>query len=284
MSEIKKFDNSKNSLLKNSIENNQGKYRGIGLSGFNIPDIADDVVTEVLDEIENPTVSDEYITENFDYEYYQEQLEKVLSEADTDREKAVAAAMFLATRFPKLPYFWGGGHELSVEELKGINKSWGSIQAIEFGLDDDYLVGEYYPYSYDCSGFVSWCLVNAGYSLPDSTCLNTGTCSDLGEHVSITDANVLDKVNIGDLGLMKGHVGIIVDINEETNEITFAHISGTNYAYGMGLTTISTETGTITKEDVGVMPEKDKYGNSVEFNSHIGTEYFKEIVLVPYKD
>ena len=52
----------------------------------------------------------------------------------------------------------------------------------------------------------------------------------------------------------------------------------------MGITTISTETGKITKDDIGVVPEKDKYGNTIEPVSRVGNSYFEEIVLVPYKD
>lgn len=234
-------------------------------------------------EIENDNelvVSNEYINENTDLSLYQEQLNNILETTTGSRNKAVAAATFLATSFPKLPYFWGGGHECSIDNLVGINPDWGILDTIIYGGSNYYKVGEQFPYSLDCSGFVTWCLKNANYDI--NSCLGSDDCLSLGDSVSITDTEVLDFTKAGDVGWMDGHVGVVIDVNKVTKEITFAHLSGSGY--GMNITTISTETGLVTKDDQGVLPEIDKNGNTVNAANRVGKEYFTNVVSVPYED
>lgn len=236
-------------------------------------------MTITNEEDKNLSVSTKYITPDFDYKIYQQKLEANLNHTEWTRNKTVAAAIFLATEFPKLPYFWGGGHECSVEELNGINKKWGSIQQIIYKGADYYAFGENFPYAYDCSGFVSWCLINGGYNI--TSCLNTTGLGQLGPKKSLMDSKILEEVQIGDLGTMVGHVGIIVDINKETKEISFAHIS--HSGWGMNITTISTETGLITKDDLGVLPTVDKNRDPIQIIDRVGTSFCDEILFIPYK-
>lgn len=231
-------------------------------------------------------VSDEYITENFDYEKYQKILDGDLERAKGTRNKTVAAAKFLATDFPKLPYFWGGGHEIQdINQFKGINEKWGKSEKIVFGgAGDSYPVGESFPYSLDCSGFITWCLVNGGYDLKG--CLNSNTCKSLGESISMSDPNILDKTKVGDLGHTQGHVGIVIDVDKKNKEITFAHVSDSGH--GMGVTTINVETGLITKDSKGAMMSKDRFGNPITADNRVNNEkyknYFETIISVPYPD
>ncbi|MBQ9011251.1 MAG: hypothetical protein IJ093_01210 [Bacilli bacterium] len=206
-----------------------------------------------------------------------QELEEKLSLYNTVREKAVAAALFLTTNFPKLPYFWGGGHLENYEEILGINKKLGSIQTIIAGNDPYYIKDKKFIYGYDCSGFVSWCLINSGYKKINK-CLIVKEMLSLGDLINITDKNVLKKAKLGDLAWQEGHIGIIVDINKEKNEISVAH-SADSYG-GMTITTQSVTTGLITKEDFG--SEVDINRNNQKISSKISDKYFTKIILMEY--
>ena len=66
--------------------------------------------------------------------------------------------------------------------------------------------------SLDCSGFVTWCLVNGGFDPGD---LGAGPMegvmdmSDLGDHHLITEKS-LDEVKVGDLFSAEGHISILI--------------------------------------------------------------------------
>ena len=65
--------------------------------------------------------------------------------------------------------------------------------------------------SLDCSGFVTWCLVNGGFDPGD---LGAGIAeaydySDIGPRVEITEES-LDKVKVGDLFAEDGHISILI--------------------------------------------------------------------------
>ena len=104
----------------------------------------------------------------------------------------------------------------------------------------------------------------------------------LGDSISITDSEVLEFTKAGDVGWMDGHVGVVIDVDKEQKEITCAHLSGSGW--GMNITTINTETGLVTKDDQGALPEVDKNGNTVSAVKRVGKEYFTNVVSVPYED
>lgn len=214
------------------------------------------------------------IEAGFDVDDYNKKLETELSNAKGTRNKVVAAATFLSTKFPQLPYFWGGGHELSKDDMLGINPKWGSSEVCQFGGAEPYYVaGKEYPYSLDCSGFTSWCLINAGFKDIDGI-WNTNEFynNSKTQAVSITDATVMDKVQPGDFGYMAGHIGVVIEVNQDSHEITFAHVSGDN---GMNITTMSTDNGLITKDNIGK--------NDSNIN-RTGVPYFTDILLMDYPD
>lgn len=208
----------------------------------------------------------------------QKEFDKEISNCKTPREKAVVAAKFLATRFPKLPYFWGGGHELSKNDMIGIGNKFGSYQEIIYGGGDNYPVGESFIYSYDCSGFVSWCLINSGFSGINSP-LGDRDLAALGkEEVSITSENIENRVKPGDLATQNGHIGIVINVDKKNHEVSIAHIS--EGGGGMNITTQSTKTGLITKDDIGNTKDLNKNGETKE--TRIGKPYFTDIVLMDY--
>ena len=46
-----------------------------------------------------------------------------------------------------------------MDEFMGLNPNWGKNTAIVFDSNDQ-KAGEEYPYFYDCSGFVTWAMIN----------------------------------------------------------------------------------------------------------------------------
>ena len=147
------------------------------------------------------------------------------------RAAAVQAARFLTLQFPyrmnyfnengRLPYCDGEGryyHEglfLNNEKNSEIGKRvrgpncWGCpIYSVS--------VTKVLNNAFDCSGFVSWCLLNAGYDPGD---LGAGPkpdvfdLTDLGRRVQIT-ADSLDEIKNGDLMSANGHIGILIGMKD----------------------------------------------------------------------
>ena len=222
---------------------------------------------KIMNKIINNKLTDE------EYKKYSNIFNDFLAKhSKTKRERTAAAAIFLTTMFPKLPYFWGGGHNETPKELTGINQNWGMQDTIISGGDDKYILGSQWPKSLDCSGFVSWCLINGGNTLDH--CYNTFDFRNHGTVHQITERGIINKVHVGDLAdEVKGteHVGIIVDVNKDGNTITVAHCSGSGE--GMNLTTIDTNSGIVIKDEIGPTGK-----------SRVGNVYFKNVVLWNYDD
>ena len=88
-------------------------------------------------------ISKDEIKANYDYKYYNNLLNQVLDSLDTTREKTTMSAIFLATVFPHLPYFWGGGHE---KNCLGVDPEWGSEKQVTDAGSST--TGKYLPYSF----------------------------------------------------------------------------------------------------------------------------------------
>lgn len=217
----------------------------------------------------NFEVSDVNIDDNYEYFRYKYLFDKYMGlyANSSIREKSVMAAIFLATQLPKGPYFFGGGHEISMDEFMGLNPNWGKNTAIVFDSNDQ-KAGEEYPYFYDCSGFVTWAMINGGYKFVVDDCPNALDLSNLGEKKELKNID-LSSVQVGDLAWKQGHVGMIVDVDQANHEIKVAHTSYSGE--GMNITTINTDTGKIVSDSVG----------SSNVN-RIGQEYFTHITLMDY--
>ena len=63
----------------------------------------------------------------------------------------------------------------------------------------------------DCSGFITWSLLNAGYDVDD---LGAADLFKLGTKKMFDDNNVWNEIKVGDLVGRNGHVGIIVGIKD----------------------------------------------------------------------
>lgn len=219
-----------------------------------------DILSTGLDNVLKMKLNKSYdkSLEGYDYEKYQEKLEKTLNTTNGTRAKSVAAALFLATSFPHMNYFWGGGHD---KIQTGLDPSWGSPKTVTAGGSET--TGTEQPNSLDCSGYVSWSLKNGGYQIEKP--MVTGELEKLGQKVSITDPSASSS-QVGDLAYMDGHVGMI--ISKQNNNITVSHCSGSGG--GMNITTIDTATGLV----VGDATNQERIGNP----------YFTDIIKMEYKD
>ena len=82
--------------------------------------------------------------------------------------------------------------------------------------------------------------------------------------MSITSADVYNKVEPGDLAYMSGHIGVI--ISKKDNNLVIAHCSGSGE--GMNITKISTETGKVVEDSS--KPDR------------VGKNYFTDVIAMDY--
>ena len=148
------------------------------------------------------------------------------------RAGVVAAARFLSLEFKyKLNYFYENGrmtnngsfdfcdgegrylHKglyLTTSDYKDIKQSrsgpqmWGCTMYEETRKAD-------IANGLDCSGFVTWAMINAGYDIPD---YGASDLFELGTKKTFDDSSVWDEIQIGDLVGRNGHVGILVGIKD----------------------------------------------------------------------
>lgn len=203
-------------------------------------------------------INDKKITSNYNYKFYQDKLDSLLKNTSGTRNKTIASALFLATTFPHLPYFWGGGHDYI---YNGIDPSWGTSKTVTATGHET--TGTKQQYSLDCSGYVSWALKNGGYDIDKPK-----VTKELEQMGKVTNLKGIEPTTIqnGDLAYMDGHVGMIINI--ENNNITIAHCSGSGN--GMNITTIDTKTGKVVADETN--------------KERIGNVYFDRIISLVYKD
>lgn len=194
----------------------------------------------------------------YDYDYYQSLFNKAMSLATDNRTRTIMAALFLATSFPHMNYFWGGGHESICE---GLDPTWGDPRLVT--AEGSETTGTKQPNSLDCSGYVSWVLKNGGYNIEKP--MTTWELENIGEKTPLINSNEND-IKVGDLAYMDGHIGVIVRIDNK--DITISHCSGTG---GMNITKMDTTTGLVTED-------WNKEANRV------GQPYFTDIIKVNYND
>ncbi len=160
------------------------------------------------------------------------------------RAGAVAAARFLTLEFPyKISYYFENGrlngtgtHYVDGEgryyhqglylskskydqlvpgaRLRG-PQMWGcKMRSYEDDRDNGYIPGGKYPNGLDCSGFVSWTLLNGGQDVGDGGAGESpaikGQMTDTGEYKKLTQGMInRGEVRVGDLLNIYGHIAII---------------------------------------------------------------------------
>lgn len=164
------------------------------------------------------------------------------------RAGAVAAARFLTLEFPyRISYFWENGrlsgtgthivdgegryyhkglylHESKIDDLKegAYLKGpaiWGcGIVNLE-PAPPNYIRGRKYPNGLDCSGFVSWALLNGGFDVGDigaGDLPSDGQLTDVGEFTPLSKELIAsNKIKVGDLFNIFGHISILVGIDDD---------------------------------------------------------------------
>lgn len=161
------------------------------------------------------------------------------------RAGAVEAARFLTLSFAyRVSYYWENGrlHTSGQNYVDGEGRyyhkglylsedKYSTLAAIISGpqmwgcnmtnWEEDppfFVRGKKYPNGLDCSGFVSWSLLNGGFDVGDKGAGNSGYAyelSDLGQYVKLTGALIDSNiVKVGDLMSTSGHIGILIGIDE----------------------------------------------------------------------
>ncbi|MDE5538877.1 MAG: C40 family peptidase, partial [Bacilli bacterium] len=190
-----------------------------------------------------------------------ELLEARISDAGyKTRAGAVAAARFLTLEFPyRIPYFYENGrlHSSGVNYVDGegryykkglyLHKNkysgikarfsgpamWGcALTNWEDNEDYGYKFGTTKPNGLDCSGFVSWALLNGGFDPGD---IGAGESpypyqmTDLGKYTRLTsDLINSDKIKVGDLFNYWGHIAILIGMDKDNFYIaeSLPHLGG----------------------------------------------------------
>lgn len=195
---------------------------------------------EVTDMITAPYASEE--KQQLPCEFYSEEENEYLDEvlrAKIDekgyqtRAGAVEAARFLLLQFPyHMSYFSenGRGNYCDGEgryHYQGLYLNTYKVEKENF----EHIINGPVPWgcrmfsnpgncyqinSLDCSGFVTWCLVQNGTDPGDigaGPVYDVFDCSDLGENHKITMES-LDEVKVGDLFAEDGHISILIGIKD----------------------------------------------------------------------
>lgn len=169
-------------------------------------------------------------------------LEYRINEAGVNtRAGAVAAARFLTLEFPyRIHYFYENGRLITAggrSYVDGEGRYYHKGLYLSASKYDDILKSAYGPKMWgcsmyskitkyksanglDCSGYVSWALLNGGFDVGDGGAginLDRDTdLDDLGEKLKITKENLaLKKVKVGDLLSTYGHIGILIGMDDE---------------------------------------------------------------------
>lgn len=182
------------------------------------------------------------------------------------RAGVVAAARFLTLEFSyRVPYFYENGRlnnyspylyvdgegryyhrglylsedKYSLLKSKFVGPALWGCNLQNFTNWGPYKSGEFYPNGLDCSGFVTWALLNGGFDVGD---IGAGTddehydLTDLGEKVQITSELMNSgKVKVGDLIGLNAHMAILAGIDEENYYIA----ESLNTTGGVAMTTVN---------------------------------------------
>ena len=238
---------------------NNGRITGVGFGTTKVKvTIGEDKYAQVDVVVTNlitrpdPYVKKNYVTCNQFTNGESNMIDKILESRVNDagygtRAGVVAAARFLTLEFAyEVPYFYENGrlenyepyayvdgegryyHKglyLSPLKIKDLKASfvgpamWGCELQNYTDWGGVYYTGQYYPNGLDCSGFVTWTLLNGGFDVGDigaGTDPNHKDVTDLGQKVWITDELMASgRVKVGDLIGLDGHAAILAGWDNE---------------------------------------------------------------------
>ncbi len=204
-----------------------------------------------------------------EWKRYELMFTKAMNECSSRKEKAAVAAIFMTSVYPHIPYDWGGGHYPSdVSSEDSINRHLGETYR---GIDSTFQENPRL-HTYDCSGFTSWVLKEAGY--PDDMWTYTsdgtkyptnvdGIVSNSSNRQQFGPDYDIDNTSVGDICYMHDeepgpdvvddHIGVVVA--KEGDVITVAHVSAghsdnrlQSESAGAGYTKINVKTGEVLED------------------------------------
>ncbi len=148
------------------------------------------------------------------------------------RGAVVAAATYLSEE-ENIPYFWGGKYS-----KVGVNGEWNTQKPIPSSGSNIQFEGVNWPYGLDCSGFVSWAIINGGFKMEVSY---TGAYLDyIKPNIYTFNTQNLKsgKIKAGDLLYRNGHIAIITDLDLSKGTIKVAEEKGAEEGMVVTNTTI----------------------------------------------
>lgn len=130
---------------------------------------------------------------------------------------AVSMINYLYDNFnTKLPYYWGGESDMSY----GISRNVGKYNPVR-----SYSGTPYYYESFDCSGFTSWAVKNAGYNVYRMTVTGFDNLAGSSNMCNITSTSCVGKP--GDfISYKQTHIKMIVSVDTENNRYYVAESGG----------------------------------------------------------
>lgn len=243
---------SNNKVIK--VEDNKITALDKGTSNITIEDCDEVLKINVTDLITKATLPEKlksvipcnhYSKEDSDLLdlYLEKKIEQV---GKGTRAGVVEAARFLTLEFPyRIPYFFENGrmyytgvryidgegryyHKglyLHKDKMKDVKNNmfgpaiWGCPLKNQWDeVNYGFRKGQKVPNGLDCSGFVSWCILNGGFDPGDmgaGASPRAKDLTDLGERLRLTSSLYnSNKIKAGDLASDDGHIGIIVGIKD----------------------------------------------------------------------
>ena len=130
-----------------------------------------------------------------------------------ERKAVIKAACSLVG---KVNYFWGGK-----SAAIGWDSEWGKMKLVT--AEGSRSSGTMRPFGLDCSGFVTWCFINSGFS---ASSVGHGTQSQVasGSRISLSSAQPGDLAFVSDVS----HVGIVAGKDTNGNTLVIHCSSGAN--------------------------------------------------------
>lgn len=203
------------------------------------------------------------------------------------RAGTVAASEFLAYKYYRIEYEWGGKYGYLYNW--GVDKDWGTLNNVSPDASEHGPTSDPPHSGLDCSGFISWSTKNGGYYSSNVVsgrgerytesgaskviCIfGTHPCSSEqiysnGSYLNESYDQIYDfnKLQAGDIVTKNGHYGMIISVNKVSKTYTVAHVTGT---IGMSIDTFSSDglliSGTLNTER-GIV---------------LGSKYFTGVILM----
>ncbi len=143
----------------------------------------------------------------------QEIIDSLPDSLSEERKQVIKKACSLVG---KVNYFWGGK-----SAAIGWDSEWGKLKLVT--AEGSRSSGSMRPFGLDCSGFVTWSFVNAGFSASD---IGHGTSTQVakGTRISLSSAKAGDLAFYNDVS----HVGIVAGKDDSGNVLVIHCSSGAN--------------------------------------------------------